>query len=258
MLTITPPPRVGEKILISALIGSHAYGTATEESDMDFMTVTAAPDNVYLSLDWFGQQGTKERKQMCGDVILSESTEYEVTKFMRLCQNFNPNVIPLLWLPDDLSYLTVHPLGQLLIDNRKIFNSKIALHSFVGYASGQIAKMGADNPATGKMGAKRKELRDKFGYDTKYMMHALRLSRMILEFFLNNGEGLHVDRTGIDAEELKAIRAGSLSYEAGKEKIEMLLALAKIQAARSSLPEEPDKEAIRDLARYILRKHLEL
>lgn len=255
MLTITPPPRVGEKILISALIGSHAYGTATDESDMDFMTVIAAPDSVYLSLDWFGQQGTKERKNMCGDVILSESTEYEVTKFMRLCQNFNPNVIPLLWLS---SYLEVHPLGQLLIDNRRIFNSKVALYSFVGYASGQVQKMGANNPATGKMGARRKELRDKFGYDTKYMMHALRLSRMIAEFFECDGEELIVDRTNYDAEFLKKVRAGGITYEHGKEQIEVMLEMAKRKAAKSSLPEEPNKEAIRDLARYILRKHLEL
>jgi len=249
----SPPPVVPERLLIHALIGSQAYGTSTPESDTDFMSVTAASDSVYLSLDWFGNQGTKENREVEGE----EQTEYELTKFMRLCQNFNPNVIPLLWLPDSC-YKYVDPLGQLLIDNRRLFNSKIAVHSFCGYAYGQVKKMGADNPATGKMGEKRKILRDKYGYDTKYMMHAVRLSRMILEFLRCDGQYLSVNRTRIDAAELKAIRNGEWPYEYGKGVIEDCLKLVKLEAENSSLPEAPDKAAIRDLSRYILRKHLEL
>lgn len=254
MLTVEPPAKIQERKLLSAIIGSHAYGTATAESDVDKMEVMAASDNVYLSLDWFGAQGTIERKD---PELGEEYTAYEVTKFMRLCQNFNPNVIPLLWLPLD-KYTFIDPLGMLLIDNRKIFNSKVALHSFCGYAHGQVQKMGAENPATGKMGEKRKALRDMFGYDTKYMMHAIRLSRMIVAFFDFDGERLDVDRTGIDAEFLKDVRSGALTYEAGKSHIEEMLAEAKSKAEKSSLPDAPDKNAIRDLARYILRKHLEL
>lgn len=254
MLTVAAPRKIQERKLLSAIIGSHAYGTATADSDLDKMEVIAASDNVYLSLDWFGSQGTVERKD---PEKREEYTAYEVTKFMRLCQNFNPNVIPLLWLPFE-KYTHIDNLGMLLIENRKIFNSKIALHSFCGYAHGQVQKMGADNPATGKMGEKRKKLRDMFGYDTKYMMHAIRLSRMIVEFFTSNGEELNVDRTTIDAPFLKEVRNGALLYDLGKRHIEDLLEQAKSVAEKSTLPENPDKDAIRDLARYILRKHLEL
>lgn len=248
------PPIIPEKVLISAVMGSHAYGTSTPTSDYDYMDVMAASDEVYLSLDWFGEQGTKEAKEKDSDgTILSEKTTYELTKFMRLCQNYNPNVIPLLWVS---SYQHVDPLGQVLLDNRDMFNSKRAIHSFAGYAYRQLEKMGADNPATGRMGAKRKDLRDKFGYDTKYLYHAVRLARMIGEYFTCNGELLIVDRSGIDADELLAIRDGAWTYDQGKAEIHRLLEFAKQQAVHSTLPEEPDKQRIRDVARYILRKHL--
>lgn len=248
------PPVIPEKVLIRAVMGSHAYGTSTPTSDTDYMEIMAASDQVYLSLDWFGEQGTKEVKEKDDEgSILSEKTTYELTKFMRLCQNFNPNVIPLLWVS---RYEHVDPLGQLLIDNRAMFNSKRAIHSFAGYAYRQLEKMGVDNPATGRMGAKRKEIRDRFGYDTKYLYHAVRLARMIGEYFTCNGELLIVDRTGVDADELLEIRNGAWTYDQGKAEILRLLEFAKVQAGYSTLPDEPDKQQIRDVARFILRTHL--
>lgn len=250
------PPLISEKILIRGQVGSRAYGTSMPTSDTDYMEVVAASDQVYLSLDWFGSQGTVEHKEKDEDgQLLSEQTSYELTKFMRMCQNFNPNVITVLWLPH---YEYVDPLGQLLIDHRHIFNSKKAIHSFVGFAFRQLTKMGVDNPATGRMGAARKHIRDTYGYDTKYMYHAVRLARMVEEYFNCDGQRLNVDRRGIDADELLAIRNGAWTYDQGKAEIERILAAAKEAAAASSLPEEPDKQAIRDLARVILRKHLEI
>lgn len=245
---------IPEKILIKAQIGSHAYGTSTPTSDTDFMEVVAASDSVYLSLDWFGSQGTKEKKETdAAGNLLSEETSYELTKFMRLCQNFNPNVIPLLYVS---RYEHIDPLGQVLIDNRKLFTSLKAVDSFAGYAYRQLQKMGENNPATGKMGAKRKQLRDQFGFDVKYMYHAVRLARMIVEFLNCNGENLIVDRTSVDAQELLDIRNGLWSYEKGQKEILRLLDVAKTLALVSNIPAEPDKQGIRDLARYILRQHL--
>jgi hypothetical protein len=55
----------------------------------------------------------------------------------------------------------------------------------------------------------RAELESRHGYDTKHAMHLVRLMRMGLEI-LQTGE-LHVRRP--DAEELRAIRDGALSYD---------------------------------------------
>jgi hypothetical protein len=58
---------------------------------------------------------------------------------------------------------------------------------------------------------KRAELEAKFGVDVKHCMHLVRLLRMGLEI-LETGK-VNVDRTHIDADELKAIRNGAWTYE---------------------------------------------
>ena len=58
---------------------------------------------------------------------------------------------------------------------------------------------------------KRAPLEEKFGYDCKHAAHLIRLLRMGKEI-LQTGK-VNVDRTGIDAENLKSIRNGSMKYE---------------------------------------------
>lgn len=243
---------IKETILIRGLMGSHSVGTDTAASDYDYMHVVAASDEVYLGLDWYGNQGTKEER---GDGI--ECVSYELKKFLRLCQNFNPNVIPLLWL-DPRDYHILTPAGQEILDAREIFNSKLAVHAFMGYAYGQLRKMENSDCPTGQMGLKRKELRDKFGYDTKFYYHCIRLARMLIEFLQSNGKTLNVYRKDIDAAELLELRNGKHTYPEAIVNVEFHLEWAKKIADCSTLPEEPNKLEIRQLCKKILRKHLEL
>jgi predicted nucleotidyltransferase len=57
----------------------------------------------------------------------------------------------------------------------------------------------------------RAPLEEKFGYDSKHAAHLIRLLNMGEEI-LKTGR-VNVDRTNIDAEELKAIRAGAWAYD---------------------------------------------
>ena len=57
----------------------------------------------------------------------------------------------------------------------------------------------------------RAVLEEKFGFDTKHAAHLVRLMRQGKEI-LQTGK-LLVDRTGIDADELRAIRGGAWSYD---------------------------------------------
>jgi hypothetical protein len=87
------------------------------------------------------------------------------------------------------------------------------------------------------MGAKRKELVARFGYDCKNAAHSVRLLRMGIEF-LETGE-LHVYRAA-DADEIRAIKRGLWTLEQVKEEVDRLS--DRIAAARdhSPLPPEPD------------------
>jgi hypothetical protein len=86
----------------------------------------------------------------------------------------------------------------------------------------------------------RAELERKFGYDTKHAMHLLRLLRMAVEI-LTTGE-VRVRRP--DAEELKAVRRGSLSFEELLEQAEGLGARLAALAAVSPLPPRPDDDRL--------------
>ena len=69
-----------------------------------------------------------------------DSVFYELKKFVGLPLNCNPNVLSLLWLkPNGIIYES--SLGQRLRDNRDIFVTKKAYHSFSGYAHDQFKKM---------------------------------------------------------------------------------------------------------------------
>lgn len=245
---------MNEQFILHAMIGSRSVGTHTPESDYDFMGVVLGGSGVYLGMDQWGSQGTRETKDTARSM---ECVEYELRKFMGLCSRFNPNVIPLLWLKSNF-YTWMYPQGQLLIDNRHLFNSKLAVHSFVGYAYGQIEKMAATDLATGKMGARRKTLREKWGFDVKYGYHAVRLARMIVEFLKSDGESLNVWRGDLDAEELLVIRNGARSYSEIKSEVEELLKEATMSAKTSKLPDQPDRVKLNQLCEKILRSHLAL
>ncbi len=87
------------------------------------------------------------------------------------------------------------------------------------------------------MGAKRKELVQRYGYDCKNAAHSVRLLRMGIEF-LETGE-LNVYRTA-DADELRAIKRGLWTLEQVKHEVDRLSERIAAARDRSPLPEEPD------------------
>jgi predicted nucleotidyltransferase len=92
----------------------------------------------------------------------------------------------------------------------------------------------------------RAELERKWGYDSKHALHLVRLMRMCREI-LEKHE-VHVSRTGIDAEELLAIRnGGTWPYEKlvswAEEEDKALTDLMP----KSGLPKSPNRKLISDV-----------
>jgi hypothetical protein len=110
--------------------------------------------------------------------------------------------------------------------------------SFAGYAIGQLTRLGHPN-TRGYMGKDRKALFERYGYDIKNGAHCIRLLRMGLEL-LETGE-LHVDRSGIDADELKVIKTGGWTLGQVEREAEAGLARLRGAEARSTLPPHPDE-----------------
>src|ERR1044072_4770021 len=101
------------------------------------------------------------------------------------------------------------------------------------------------------MGAKRKELVKKVGYDAKNAAHLIRLLRMGIEFLVE-GE-LHVERA--DAENLLSIKRGEWPIERVKEEAERLFRLAEEAYVRSSLPAKPDNQKAEKLCMEMISQY---
>jgi hypothetical protein len=103
----------------------------------------------------------------------------------------------------------------------------------------------------GYMGAKRKELVRKVGYDAKNAAHLIRLLRMGIEFLVEGD--LHVERA--DAEQLLSIKRGEWTIERVRDEAERLFKLAEEAYVRSSLPPKPDTQKAEKLCMDIVARY---
>ena len=123
-------PRLGDRIILLGLGGSHAYGTNNENSDIDFRGVTLPLPSDLLGLTEFEQFENRE----------TDTVIYSFKKIVKLLLDCNPNTCEILGLDED-QYLIKSPLGQELVDNSGLFLSKRAAKSFGGYASAQLRRL---------------------------------------------------------------------------------------------------------------------
>ncbi|MFQ5627456.1 MAG: DNA polymerase beta superfamily protein [bacterium] len=223
-----------ENLIFLAYRGSVAHGMYVPPSDpksvddKDLLGVFIAPVEHYLG---FGRKDTYEKW-----INEYDTVHYELRKFFSLLLKSNPNVLSMLWV-DSKHILLEHDLAKQLRENRDLFVSKKAYHSFTGYAYGQFKRM-EQFEKQGYMGEKRKQLVSRFGYDTKNAAHLIRLLNMGIEF-LTEGV-LYVERKS-DARHLLAIKNGEHSLEEVKQEAEHLFKLAKEAYVKSNLPAEPDR-----------------
>lgn len=100
---------------------------------------------------------------------------------------------------------------------------------------------------------KRAALEERFGYDTKYAMHLCRLLIMGEEI-LRDGV-VRVRRTD-DAEWLRGVRQGSLSYDELLAWVDERTARLPALREASPLPEEPDRAAVEALVVELQSEYL--
>lgn len=117
-------------VIFRGIAGSRAYGTATATSDTDIRGVFAVPAEEYLKL-------TPPPPQVSD--VRNDITYYSLRRFCELLAEANPNVLELLYLPEDCR-VTVTPAWELLVRHRSLFITRAAVDSHLGYAVSQIRK----------------------------------------------------------------------------------------------------------------------
>lgn len=228
------PDRPVQHLLLQGVVGSHAYGLATPESDVDRLGVYAAPTRLFHGLrPPVGKQATK---QSHGE---NDITVHEAGKFALLALQCNPTVTELLWLP---RHEIVSEPGQALLEIRTAFLSqRLVKDAYIGYARAQLKRIldyTADRPREDKIAKPHRP--------EKVAKHGRHFARLLVQ-----GSGLYlhgrldVELRGDHVDEVR--RCGEALAEGHTDEVQWWLAWAEGRFGQTSaLPEKPDETAVED------------
>lgn len=213
--------------LLTATVGSTAYGLATEQSDVDTLSVAVAPTEVFHGIF---PPGERDLTYVGTDPDL---TVHEVGKFVRLCLKANPSVTELLWMPDDL-YTYRRPLAEQLIALRDNFLSRgMVINAYFGYAWEQFNRLERKGTFA-NLGAHKIE---------KHARHIMRLVIQGEQLYatghmsvrVENPQRLHEFGKMVASDQEFGIRYARQFIESSR---------ARLEVVTSPLPEQPDTRPI--------------
>jgi len=140
--------------ILLTISGSRAYGTHTQDSDVDVKGIAIPPVESYVGLNHNFEQAdspgtmnafltrlTEEEREISKREKL-EGTVYELRKFLALAADANPNILEVLFC-DDTHVRVATKDGQMLRDNRELFLTAKAKHTLSGYSAAQFKRLKA-------------------------------------------------------------------------------------------------------------------
>jgi uncharacterized protein len=119
------------KLIFKCKAGSHLYGTNTPLSDVDYRGVFI-PDERYFYGCMLSTEQFEDKK--------NDETYFEIRKFMHLALDNNPNIVELLFVPQNMWEVATYE-WQLICNHKKLFLSKKAKYTFLGYAHSQFKRI---------------------------------------------------------------------------------------------------------------------
>lgn len=172
------PDGVAQGEILRVRVGSELFGTGRKgEGDIDLMGVYIAPPSSV-----FGLEPTRDFKYRTqpegvpsgpGDI---DYTCFEFRKFMSLAAVGNPHVLPIFFASENRCEVLTS-LGEWMQRSIPMLLCQRAGYRYLGYSRGQREKL--ERTLRGK--ARRQELHDEYGYDTKYAMHTLMILHQGIE-----------------------------------------------------------------------------
>lgn len=226
--------------ILRVTVGSTVHGTAVEGTDdRDELAVFIPPPHYVLGLErvetivhrtqpWGVRSGP-------GDLDL---TLHSLAKFCRLALRGNPSVLLAFYSP---APLVAGPLGQALRALAPEFASKRAVRAFLGFMGEQRKRLTGEK---GQKGITRPELVERYGYDTKYAGHVIRLGLQGLEY-ARTGR-LTLPMAADDAELVLRVRRGEVTLDAVLAQTDILGARLEGALEGTPLPDEPNAAVVED------------
>jgi len=165
------------ELIVNLIGGSNLYGLNTPESDIDYRSIFIA----------------KHKRHIAGfDTINSivqngevDFAGYELGRFLQLLRKSNTQVLEILYATNS-SFNYFHKDFKLLQENReRLIDTKVLESSLQGYVHSELNL--ATGKRSGRLGGKRKNAVEEFGFSPKNFVQILRLCNVGIVFF-NTGE----------------------------------------------------------------------
>lgn len=150
-----------DRIQYLALVGSRGFNLHTDKSDWDFVGVAMPPRKLLYGLNnW-------EVFHHVGDEV--DIRLYSPRKFGKLLATGSPNPLEMLYVKPLLCTMRFRSAFGYAPDT---YACPGTIHSIISHATSTLKRF--RSPANSKLGDKRRQLVDTFGYDTSAAMHSLR------------------------------------------------------------------------------------
>jgi hypothetical protein len=225
--------------ILRCRVGSTVHGLAIEGTDdEDQMGICIEPPEYVIGLRQFDQYIYRTQpeghRSGPGDLDL---TVYSLRKWMRLALNGNPTILLPLFVPGS-EIIAITDAGRELRDLAPLIISRQAGKRFAGYLEAQrrslLSRDGKGRDVT------RPELVEKYGWDTKFGGHMVRLGVQGVEL-------LETGRITLPVPEpwrgwIRSLRVGGFSMRWALDIAAELEQQINELVKTSALPEHPDRE----------------
>jgi uncharacterized protein len=204
-------------VILEAIIGSHAYGLATANSDVDRRGVFVAPTEAFWRLD---------KPETSVEGPSPEQLSWEVEHFCKLALKSNPTVLETLVSP---LVEIITPMGEELRELLPAFLSQYAVRAYTRATEMQLSRAGRN-------------------LKPKQLMHVVRLRLLGLHLVRTGELTIAADRSllRIRNEELPWDEAVAWAHRLGDE----------LNSTTGPLPEEPDRARVEDWLVSVRRRML--
>lgn len=227
--------------ILEGIVGSTVHGTSVKDGleDLDLMAVVVEDMATFAGFNssdtWTTRTKPMGVRSEAGDV---DHVAYGLRKYLNLALKGNPSILLLLFVPES-AIREITPEGRGLRELASAIVSKAAYMPFRGYMRQQHERLLG---LRGQRNVTRPELVEKYGYDTKYAAHVVRLGLQGAEL-LSTGR-LSLPMRDAERELCVKVRTGGFTLAAVSEQIIIAERGLDYAYAASQLPERADWQRV--------------